>query len=163
MPSFDIVSEVNLQEVDNAINQAMKEISTRYDFRGSKSSIEFDKEKNIIHMVGDDDYKIKAVLDIVQGKAVKRGISLKALKQGTVEDSAGGLKKCDITLQMGIEQEKARPIVKLIKDSKMKVQAQIQEDKIRISGKKRDDLQEVIALVKGEDFGIPLQFENYRD
>ncbi len=163
MPSFDIVSEVNLQEVDNAVNQSQKEIATRYDFRGSKSSIQFDKEKKIIHLIGDDDFKIKAVIDIAQGKLVKRGISVKALTIGKIEDAAGGLRKCDITLIVGVETEKAREIVKFIKDSKLKVQSQIQEEQVRVSGKNRDDLQEVIALVKGKDFGLPLQFGNYRD
>lgn len=163
MPSFDIVSEVNLQEVDNAVNQSAKEIATRYDFRGSKSSINFDKEKKIVHLIGDDDFKIKAVIDIVQTKLVKRGISVKALTIGKIEDAAGGLSKCDITLIVGVETEKAREIVKFIKDSKLKVQSQIQEEQVRVSAKNRDDLQEVIALVKGKDFGLPLQFGNYRD
>lgn len=163
MPSFDIVSEVNLQEVDNAVNQSVKEIATRYDFRGSKSSINFDKEKKIVHLIGDDDFKIKAIIDIVQTKLVKRGISVKALNLGKIEDAAGGLSKCDITLIVGVETEKAREIVKFIKDSKLKVQSQIQEQQVRVSAKNRDDLQEVIALVKGKDFGLPLQFGNYRD
>lgn len=163
MPSFDISSEVNLQEVDNAVNQSAKEIATRYDFRGTKSSIVFDKDKKTINLAGDDDFKIKAVIDILQGKCVKRGISLKSLKMGPVLDGPGGLKKCEVTLVMGIEQEKAREIVKVIKDSKIKVQSQIQEDKVRVSGKKRDDLQEAIALVKAGNFDIPLQFENYRE
>lgn len=163
MPSFDVASEVNIQEVDNAVNQAVKEITTRYDFRGSKSSIKFDKDKKIIHLVGDDDYKIGAVIEIVQTKAGKRGVSLQALTVGAIQDSAGSSKKCDITLVMGIETEKAKEIVKVVKDSKLKVQAQIQDQKVRVSGKNRDDLQQVISLLKGHDFGIPLQFENYRD
>lgn len=163
MPSFDISSEVDLQEVDNAVNQAVKEISTRYDFKGSKSSLTFDKTKKIIALVGDDDYKMKAVIDILQNKAAKRGISLKSLKIGTIQEGAVGNKKCEVTLVMGIETEKAREIVKAVKDSKMKVQAQIQEEKVRISGKKRDDLQEAIALIKSRDFDIALQFGNYRD
>ncbi|MBI2340834.1 MAG: YajQ family cyclic di-GMP-binding protein [Deltaproteobacteria bacterium] len=163
MPSFDILSEVDLQEMDNAVNQAVKEIVTRYDFRGSKSSINFDKEKKILHLIADDDFKMKAVIDILEGKVIKRGISLKSLQQGKIEDSAGGLKKCDITLVMGIDTDKAREIVKLVKDSKMKVQAQIQEKQVRVSGKKKDDLQEAMALIRGRDFGIPLQFGNYRD
>lgn len=167
MPSFDVISEVNLQEVDNAVNQAQKEIFTRFDFRGSKSSINFDKAKKIIHLVGDDDFKIKAVIDIVLGKAIKRGISPKALNTTKVEES-GALKKCDITLVVGIETEKAKEIVKFIKEAqsgqaKLKVQAQIQDEQVRISGKKRDDLQEAIALLRAKDFGIPLQFDNFRD
>ena len=163
MPSFDIMSEVDLQEMDNAVNQAIKEITTRYDFRGSKSSINFDKEKKILHLIADDDFKMKAVIDILQGKVIKRGISLKSLQEGKFEDSAGGLRKCDITLVMGIDLDKAREIVKVIKEAKMKVQAQIQEQQVRVSGKKRDDLQEAMALVRGRDFGIPIQFGNYRD
>ena len=157
------MSEVDLQEMDNAVNQAIKEITTRYDFRGSKSSINFDKEKKILHLIADDDFKMKAVIDILQGKVIKRGISLKSLQEGKFEDSAGGLRKCDITLVMGIDLDKAREIVKVIKEAKMKVQAQIQEQQVRVSGKKRDDLQEAMALVRGRGFGIPLQFGNYRD
>ena len=157
------MSEVDLQEMDNAVNQAIKEITTRYDFRGSKSSINFDKEKKILHLIADDDFKMKAVIDILQGKVIKRGISLKSLQEGKFEDSAGGLRKCDITLVMGIDLDKAREIVKVIKEAKMKVQAQIQEQQVRVSGKKRDDLQEAMALVRGRDFGIPIQFGNYRD
>ncbi len=163
MPSFDVISEVNLQEVDNAINQAQKEIFTRFDFRGSKSSINFDKTKKIIHLVGDDDFKIKAVIDIVLGKAIKRGISPKALNTTVVTDSGAGMKKCDVTLVVGIETEKAKEIVKFIKEAKIKVQAQIQDEQVRISGKKRDDLQEAIALLRAKDFDIPLQFDNFRD
>ena len=157
------MSEVDLQEMDNAVNQTIKEITTRYDFRGSKSSVNFDKEKKIVHLIADDDFRMKAVIDILESKVIKRGISLKSLQTGKFEDSAGGLRKCDITLVMGIDTDKAREMVKLIKDAKMKVQAQIQEKQVRVSGKKRDDLQEAIALVKGHDFGIPLQFGNYRD
>lgn len=163
MPSFDISSEVDLQEMDNAVNQAVKEIVTRYDFRGSKSSIRLDKEKNILHLVADDDFKMKAVIDLLQNKILKRGISLKSIVTGRVEDAGGSLKKCDMTLVMGIEQDKAKEIIRMIKDSGIKVQAQIQEEKVRVTGKKRDELQEVIASVKAHDFGIPLQFGNYRD
>lgn len=163
MPSFDTCSEVDFQEVDNAVNQVIKEISTRYDFRGSKSSIKLDKKEKLIQIIADDDYKLKAVVDILQTKSVKRGISLKAFNIGEAEEAAGGLQKQDIKLITGIEQEKAKKMIKLIKDSKLKVQAQIQEEKVRVSAKKRDDLQEVIGLLKSQDFGIPLQFVNYRD
>lgn len=163
MPSFDITSEINLQEVDNAINQASREIGTRYDFRGSKSSVKFDKEKNQILLVADDAFKMKAVVDIVQNKAIKRGISLKALKVGEEEEGLGGLMKCTISLVMGIDQEKGKLIVKAIKETKSKVQASIQEDTVRVSGKKKDELQEVMAFIKSQDYGIPLQFGNYRD
>lgn len=163
MPSFDVSSEINLQELDNALNQAVKEIATRYDFRGTKGSLTFDKTKNVINILADDDYKMKATIEILQGKVAKRGVSLQSLKTGTINDGPAGLKKCEITLVMGIETEKAREIVKFIKESKIKVQAQIQEDKIRVSGKKRDDLQEAIATLKGKDFTIPLEFGNFRD
>lgn len=163
MPSFDISSEVNIQEMDNAVNQAVKEITTRYDFRGSKSSIEFDRKKNEIALTGDDDFKITAVIDILQGKTVKRGISLKSLKMGKVEDAAGGLKRCLVSLVMGIDQDKAREIVKAVKEMDLKVQAQIQENKVRVTGKKKDELQEVMQKIKAVDFNIPLQFGNFRD
>lgn len=161
MPSFDVVSEVDQQEVDNGINQARKEITTRYDFRGSKTEINL--EKNLIKLVSDDDYKVKAVQDVVRGKLIKRGIDAKALDFGKIEDAAGGLAKCEVKVKEGIDTETGKKIVKVIKDSKMKVQGQIQDNQVRISGKKRDDLQEAITLIKGKDFGIPLQFKNFRD
>lgn len=161
MPSFDIVSELNLQEVDNAINQARKEIVTRYDFKGSRSEITQDKEG--IHLVSDDDYKMKALIDIVQSKAVKRGLSLKAFQFGGVEPAAAGLVKCLVKLVQGIETEKARELVKEVKGLNLKVQAAIEGDKIRVSGKKRDDLQAVIQHLRAKDFPIPLQFVNFRD
>lgn len=163
MPSFDIESTVNLQEIDNAVNQTAKEIGTRYDFRGSKSSINLNKTSNTIDLVADDDYKIKAVQDIFQSKAFKRGISLQSLKMGKIEAIGGSLKKCVVTLVMGIETEKAKEIVKTVKETKMKVQVQIQDEKVRVTGKKKDDLQEAIAFLKAQDFGIPLQCGNYRD
>jgi uncharacterized protein YajQ (UPF0234 family) len=163
MPSFDISSEVDLQEVDNAINQSLKEIATRYDFRGSKSTITFDKTKNTITLVADDDMKMKALQDIVQTKAHKRGVSLDAFKMGKVEDAGGNTKRCLITLIMEIETEKAKEIIKSIKESKLKVQCSIHESKVRVSGKNRDDLQDTISYVKGQNFKIPLQFDNFRD
>lgn len=161
MPSFDVVSEVDQQEVDNGINQARKEITTRYDFRGSKTEINM--EKNLIKLISDDEYKVKAVQDVVRGKLIKRGIDAKALDFGKIEDAAGGLAKCEVKVKEGIDTETGKKIVKVIKDSKMKVQGQIQDNQVRISGKKRDDLQEAITLIKGKDFGIPLQFKNFRD
>lgn len=161
MPSFDIVSELNLQEVDNAVNQARKEILTRYDFKGSKSEITQDKEG--IHLVSNDDYKMKALIDVLQSKAVKRGVSLKALDFGKIEPAAGSLVKCLVKLVQGIETEKARELVKMIKDLDLKVQAAIEGEKIRVSGKKRDDLQAVIQHLRAKDFPIPLQFTNFRD
>lgn len=161
MPSFDIVSELNMQEVDNTLNQARKEIVTRYDFKGSKSEITQDKEG--IHLISDDEFKMKALIDIFQSKAVKRGISLKALQVGTVEPAAGSLVKCLVKLVQGIETEKAREIVKIVKGLDLKVQAAIEGEKIRVSGKKRDDLQAVIEHLRAQEFPIPLQFTNFRD
>lgn len=163
MPSFDIVSEVNQQELDNAINQARKELETRYDFRGSKSKIDFDKKELLIKLLSDDDFKMKALIDILQSKVIKRGIDMKALDVGKVEEGADGLVKCTVKLKNGIDQDTAKKITKGIKETKMKVQAQIQDTQVRVSGKKRDDLQEAIAFVKSQDFGLPLQFENFRD
>ncbi|MBX7149406.1 YajQ family cyclic di-GMP-binding protein [bacterium] len=163
MPSFDISSEVNLQEIDNAVNQTVKEILARYDFKGSKSTIEFDKTKKIIKYLAEDDYKMGAIYDMLQSKVHKRGISLKSLKKGDITDAGGQMKRCEITLVMGIETEKAKEITKIIKESKLKVQAQIQDEKVRVTGKKRDDLQDVMALLRGKEFDIPLQFGNFRD
>ncbi|MBI5893476.1 MAG: YajQ family cyclic di-GMP-binding protein [Deltaproteobacteria bacterium] len=162
MPSFDIVSKVDEQEIDNAVNQAIKEISQRYDFKGSKSEIKWEKKEEII-VIGDDDFKLKAVIDVLQGKLVKRGVSLKALEYGKVEDASGGLKRQIIKIRQGIPTEKAKEIVKIIKDSGIKVQSQIQEEQVRVTGKKRDDLQEVIQMFKGKDIDINLQFMNMRD
>jgi uncharacterized protein YajQ (UPF0234 family) len=161
MPSFDVVSQVDPQELDNAINQTRKEIGQRYDFKGTKTSIEVDKES--IHVVSDDDFKVKAVVDVLQSKCVRRGISLKALVYGKIEPAAGGLAKQTITVQQGIDADRARQIVKLVKDTKLKVQTQIQGDQLRISGKKRDDLQSVIHLLKAQDLDLPLQFSNFRE
>jgi len=161
MPSFDVVSQVDPQEVDNAINQTRKEIGQRYDFKGTKTSIDVDKES--IHIVSDDDFKVKAVVDVLQSKVVRRGISLKALVYGKIEPAAGGLAKQTITVQQGIDTDRARQIVKLVKDTKLKVQTQIQGDQLRISGKKRDDLQSVIQLLKAQDLDLPLQFVNFRE
>lgn len=161
MPSFDIVSELNLQEVDNAIHQALKEILTRYDFKGTRSEINQDKEG--IHLVSSDEFKMKALIDVLQSKMVKRGVSLKALNIGKVEQTTGGLVKSLIKLIQGIETEKARELVKMIKELDLKVQASIEGEKIRVSGKKRDDLQSVIQSLKAKDYPIPLQFTNFRD
>ena len=158
--SFDVVSKIDLQEVSNAIQQALKEIHTRFDLKDSKSNIELDKDGIVLHSA--DEYKLKAVNDVLQAKLVKRGVSLKGLTYGAVEAAAGGTAKRRITMQQGIPIEKARDIVKLIKDSKKKAQASIQADLVRVSSKDRDTLQEVIALLRGKDFGIDLQFTNYR-
>lgn len=162
MPSFDIVINVNYQEVDNAINQAQKEIAQRYDFKGSKSKIEWDN-KNEITLIGDDDFKLKAVVDILQGKLVKRNVSLKNLTFGSVEPASEGCVRQKVTLQAGIPTEKAKQIVKAIKDTGIKVQPQIQDEQVRVSGKKRDDLQEVMGVVRKSDFGLDFQFLNFRD
>lgn len=162
MPSFDIVSEVDMQEIDNAINQAKKEIAQRYDFKGSKSEIKWEKGEEVT-ILGDDDYKLGAVVDILQTKLVKRGISVKALKYGEVEDAGGDMKRQVIKIIQGIDKEKGKEIVKLIKGTKLKVQSQIQENQVRVTGKKIDDLQEVIAFLKEKDLGVPLQYENMRD
>ena len=158
--SFDIVSKIDMTEVTNAITQATKEISQRFDFKGSKSNIT--EEKDTLVVLSDDDYKLKSVVDILQAKLVKRGVPVKNLTYGKIEPALGGTVRQRITLQQGIPSEKAKEIVKAIKDSKSKVQAAIQADQVRVSGKNRDDLQSVIALLKGKDFGIELQFTNYR-
>jgi cyclic-di-GMP-binding protein len=158
--TFDIVSKIDLQEVSNAIQQALKEVHTRFDLKDSKSDITLDKEG--ITLASSDDYKLKAVNDIFQGKLVKRGVPLKGLSYGTIEPAAGSTVRQKITMQQGIPIEKARDIVKVIKNSKKKVQASIQGDLVRVSGKDRDALQEVIAMLKAEDFGIDMQFTNYR-
>ncbi|HQY20681.1 MAG TPA: YajQ family cyclic di-GMP-binding protein [Ignavibacteria bacterium] len=160
--SFDIVSEVDLQELDNAINQALKEILQRYDFKGSKSEITFNKKEKVLNIISDDDYKLKAVVDILQNKMIKRGISIKALKYGNVEPAGGNTVRQEIKLQQGIEKDDAKLIVKLIKDAKLKVQATIQDEQVRVSGKVKDDLQEVMNLLKEKELDFALQFTNYR-
>ncbi|MFZ0804968.1 MAG: YajQ family cyclic di-GMP-binding protein [Candidatus Sulfotelmatobacter sp.] len=158
--SFDVVSKIDLQEVSNAIQQALKEIHTRFDLKDSKSNIELDKDGIALHSA--DEYKLKAVNDVLQQKLVKRGVSLKGLTYTEIEPAAGGTVKRRITMQQGIPIEKAREIVKLLKDSKKKAQGSIQGDLVRVSSKDRDTLQEVIALLRQKDFGIDLQFTNYR-
>jgi len=158
--SFDIVSKIDMQEVSNAVQQALKEIHTRFDLKDSKSNIEL--EKDAIVLSSADEYKLKAVTDILQAKLVKRGVSLKGLTYAAIEPAAQSTVRQKITMQQGIPVEKARDIVKLIKDSKKKAQASIQGDLVRVSSKDRDTLQEIIALVRGRDFGIDTQFVNYR-
>jgi len=160
--SFDIVSKVDLQEVSNAIQNALKEIHTRFDLKDSKSDIQLEGKEALV-LSSADEYKLKAVTDILQSKLVKRGVPIKALSYGAVEPAAGSSVRQKITMQQGIPIEKAREIVKLIKDSKKKVQASIQGDTVRVSGKDRDALQEIIALLRGHDFGIDMQFTNYRN
>lgn len=158
--SFDIVSKIDMAEVTNAVNQAMKEIGQRFDFKGSRSSIT--QEKDGIVIISDDEYKLKSVVDILQVKLVKRGVPIKNLSYGKVEPAQAGTVRQRISIQQGIPTEKAKDIVKAIKDTKLKVQASIQADQVRVSGKSRDDLQAVIQTLKAKDFGLELQFTNYR-
>lgn len=158
--SFDIVCKVDMQEVTNALDQARREIETRYDLKGAKNEIVL--EKTDIVLTSADDMKLKAVADILQSKLHRRGVPLKALTWGKVEEAAGSTVRQRVTLQQGIPTDKAREIVRLIKDAKLKVQASIQEAQVRVTGKNRDDLQKVIALVKEQELGIALQFTNYR-
>jgi uncharacterized protein YajQ (UPF0234 family) len=158
--SFDVACKIDMQEVTNAIDQARRDITTRYDLKGGKNEIT--PEKMDIVLTSSDDMKLKAVLDILESKLHRRGIDLKALTINDPEPAGGGLVRQKITLQDGVPMEKAKEIVRLIKDSKLKVQASIQEKQVRVAGKNRDDLQAVIALLKGKDLGIALQFTNYR-
>jgi cyclic-di-GMP-binding protein len=158
--SFDIVCKVDMQEVANALDQTRREVETRYDLKGTKNEVTLEKQDIVV--LCPDDMKVKAVVDILQSKLHKRGVPLKALTYGTVEDAAGGARRQKITLQQGIPIEKAKEIVRLIKDSKVKVQASINEDKVRVAGKNRDDLQKIIGMVKEKDLGIAVSFDNYR-
>ncbi|MGC8761366.1 MAG: YajQ family cyclic di-GMP-binding protein [Bryobacteraceae bacterium] len=160
--SFDIVSKVEMPEVVNAIQQAAKEISQRYDLKGTKSHIELNEKERTIVLTSSDDFHLRAVLEILQSKLVKRGVPLKALSYGSIQPAAGSTVRQEITLQNGIPIEKAREIVKAIKETKKKVQASIQGDLVRVSGKDRDTLQEIIAMLRQRDFGIDMQFTNYR-
>lgn len=158
--SFDVVSEVDMQEVDNAVNQAIKEIGTRYDFRGSKSEISL--EGDTIKLIGDDEYKLGAVVDVLKGKMVKRNVSIKNLEFGKVEPASGATVRQLVTIKKGISQENAKKVTKAIKDMKIKVQASIEGDQVRVSGKDKDDLQAVIQMLKNLDVPVELQFTNFR-
>ncbi len=160
--SFDIVSNVDLQEVKNAVNQATMEIRQRFDFKGSKSEISLDGKVPALNLISDDEHKMKSVVDILESKLIKRKVSLKALSYGNVEPAGGNTVRQTIELQQGIPQEKGKEIVKAIKGMKIKVQGQVMDDQVRISGKNRDDLQAVIAELKEKDFGIAMSFTNYR-
>lgn len=160
MPSFDVVSELNRHELTNAVDQANREVTTRYDFKGTDSG--FELSDDIITMHSESDFQLKQMFDILQSKMVSRGIDLKFLEKGKIMESGKGARQ-ELTIKQGIETDMAKKMVKMIKDTKMKVQAAIQGEKIRVTGKKRDDLQQVIAMLKGADLPIPLQFENYRD
>jgi uncharacterized protein YajQ (UPF0234 family) len=158
--SFDVVSSVDLQEVKNAIAQATKELTTRYDLKGTNSNVELQGESLLL--TSSDEFKLKAVRDVLEGRLVKRNVPLKALTYEKLEEALGGTVRQKVSLQKGIPSEKAREIVKAIKETKIKVQASIQGDQVRVSGKNRDDLQAVIASLKAQDFGIDMQFTNYR-
>lgn len=160
MPSFDVVSKIDMQEVDNAVNQAVKEISTRYDFKGTTNELELSDEG--IKILAADDYKLKAIKEILIGKLVKRKVSAKCFDYGAEEPASGGAVRQKATIVQGISKEKGKEIVKLIKATKLKVQAQIMEDQVRVTGKKLDDLQAVIQELKQKDLGVELQFENMR-
>jgi len=160
--SFDIVSKIDLPEVSNAVQQAVKEIQQRFDLKDSRSSIELREKENKILLASSDEFKLKAVTDVLQAKLVKRSVPLKGLSYGVITPAGGSTVRQEITLQQGIAIEKARDIVKTIKDSKKKAQASIQGDLVRVSAKDRDTLQEIIALLRGHDFGIDMQFVNYR-
>lgn len=162
--SFDIVSEVDLQEVRNALEQAKREVSTRFDFKDTGSSLELSEEsgKSSIIVKSNTDHKVKDCVRVLEEKLVKRGVALKALQHGEIQPAAGGTARQTLTLNQGISTDKAREIVKVIKDSKVKAQVAIQGDQVRVSSKSRDVLQDIIAMLKERDFGIPLQFTNYR-
>lgn len=164
MPSFDVSSKVDLQEVDNAVNQARKELGQRYDFKGSKASIELRKAENVVELVAEDTFKMDAMWDLLQTRLVRRGVPLRNLKPGDPQTIAGGMVKRVVTLQQGIPSESARKIVKFLKDQKLKkVQATIQGDELRVSSPSKDELQRAIALLRAEDFDVELSFGNYRD
>ena len=158
--SFDVVSEVDLQEVDNAVNQTVKEVGQRFDFRGSKSTVTLDGI--LIKVVSDDDHKLKNVIEILETKIIKRGISFKNLDYGKIESGFSGTSRQIVTVKKGIDKDKAKDVIAYIKNNKFKVQAQVQDDQVRVTGKNKDDLQNAIAQLRQHDFGIDLQFVNFR-
>lgn len=160
--SFDVVSKLEMPEVINAIQQATKEVETRYDLKDTKSEIELNEKDLKIILRSSDDFKLKAVTDILQSKLLKRGVPIKNLSYGSIESAAGSSVRQEVKMQQGLATEKAKEVVKLIKDSKKKVTASIMGDYVRVAGKDRDALQEVIALLRGHDFGVELQYTNYR-
>jgi len=162
-PSFDITSNVDLQEVDNALNQARKEVAQRYDFKGSKASIEFDAKESKLVLIADDDFKLNALWEILQTRLIRRNVPVKNMTRGTVQPAANSTVRQEISLQQGIPSDKAKDIVKFIKDAKLKkVQASIQGDQLRIASPSKDELQDVMRLLREQDFGVALQFGNYR-
>ena len=162
MNSFDIVSKVDMQEVKNGIDQAMKEISQRFDFKGSKSSITLEEKESQIVLLSDDEFRLSGVVDILKTRMIKRGVSLKALDFGKIEEALGGTVRQKVHLQQGISTEKAKEIGKAVRDAKYKVQTQVQGDQLRVMSKSRDELQAVMAFLKEKDFGLDMQFSNYR-
>lgn len=160
--SFDITATVEKQEVKNAVEQTMKELGQRFDFKGSRAAVTFNEKDSVLQVTADDDYKLKATIDILKGKCVKRHVSLKALSYGKVEQSLGGTVRQQITVQNGIADDQAKAIAKSIKESRLKAQVQIQGDHVRVQSKSKDELQAVIGFLKERDFGIDLQFGNYR-
>lgn len=161
--SFDVTTGVDLQEVDNAINQAQKEIAQRYDFKGSRASIEFKRAESLINLVADSNFQMTALFDVVQAKLIKRGVPVKNLDIGEIKQAAGDTVRREVKLKMQIDADTAKKVAAAIKDAKLKkVQAAIQGEQVRVSGRSRDDLQEAIALLKSKDFGVQLQFGNYR-
>ena len=163
MPSFDIVSEVNHAEIRNAVDQCNKEIANRFDFKGSDARVEINDKDHALTAYADDEFKLRQLRDVLTGKLAKRGVDIRALEPGKIEPVSGNKVKEEIKVREGIEQERAKTLVKLVKDSKLKVQASIQGDAVRISGAKKDSLQEVIALVRKSVTDLPLQFKNFRD
>ncbi len=161
--SFDITSNVDLQEVDNALNQARKEVAQRYDFKGSKASIEFDPKESKLVLIADDDFKLNALWEILQTRLIRRNVPVKNMTRGTIQPAANTTVRQEISLQQGIPAEKAKDIIKFIKDAKLKkVQASIQGDQLRITSPSKDELQEVMRVLREQDFGVALQFGNYR-
>jgi uncharacterized protein YajQ (UPF0234 family) len=163
MPSFDIVSELNMQEIDNAVNQTAKEIAQRFDFRGTNSEVTLDKTQKIVKILSVGEEKVDNIVGVLQSKAIKRGLDIALLDVGKKEPASGRLVRCEVKLKEGIDKDPAKKIVAFIKELATKVQAAIHDNKIRVTGKKRDDLQEVIQAVKGKNFELPLQFDNFRD
>lgn len=160
MPSFDVVSELNMHEVDNALDQARRELQTRFDLRGTKCR--FEQEKNVITIYGESEFHIKQLLDILEQKLIKRGVDILCLEKGKVESNIAEARQ-PMTLRQGLDAKQTKELVKAIKESKLKVQASIQGEKVRVTGKKKDDLQEAIAMMRGMDFEMPLQFDNFRE
>ncbi len=162
MPSFDVVSDLDMQEVDNAVNQTAKEISQRFDFRGGKSDVTLEKDGKKIKVIADDDFKLRSIHQILEGKLAKRGVDLRALKYGKEEAGSGGIIRQTIDLKSGIDKEEAKDVIKAIKDSKLKVQAQVQDEQVRVTSKSIDDLQATMSLLRSSNLTFPVQFTNMR-